>query len=171
MKTKNFLIASTLVLALLLLGGFAFQTTAPKPLTVNMSFKPDVIDLGAPGWSVKTVLVTLWFGPGKYDGRDIDPKTVLIEGVLGPKGGWKRTWTERDWELKEWVFRFNVSCGGLKDLIWSKIHMGGIVGPSATIPLTVTGNLLATLDSLPFTGTGFVTVLIPTVQDPNPPPT
>jgi len=166
MKTKTILIASTIVLVSLLLGSFALQVTAPKPITVNVKFNPDTLDLEAPGWAVKTVMVTLWLGPGKYDARDIDPKTVLIEGVLEPKGGWKRTWTERDWELKVWVFRFNVSGSDLIDLLWSKIHHLGIPGPSASIPLEVTGNLY---DGTPFTGIGYMNVLIPTNPPPPPP--
>ena len=95
MKTKTILIASASVLALLLVGAIFLQVNAPQPLTVNMTFDPNTLDLGAPGSTLKEVLVTLWFGTGKYDGRDIDPKTVLIEGVLSPKGGWKNTWTEQ----------------------------------------------------------------------------
>jgi len=171
MKTAKLTLISITLLAILLLGGaVVFLATGPKPITINVKFNPDTLDLGAPGWSVKTVIVTLWFDTGKYKPEDIDPKTVLIDGVLGPKGGWKRTWIERDWELKAWVFRFNVSGSSLIDLLWTKIGHEGIPGPIATIPLTVTGNLLATLDALPFTGTGYITVYIPTNPPPPPPP-
>jgi len=163
--SKLTLISITLV-ATLLLGAFiALQVTAPKPVAINMKFDPNTLDLGAPGWAVKLVNVSLWFDTGKYKPEDIDPRTVLIEGVLGPKGGPKRTWIVHDWELRKWVLRFQVSGGDLIDLLWSKISHMGIPGPSATIPLTVTGYLY---DGTPFAGTGYMNVLIPTEPPPNP---
>jgi len=166
MRTKRLLIISTIGLALLLIGSFALLATAPQPLTVNVKFDPDTIDLGAPGSVLKEVLITLWFSQGKYDGRDIDPKTVLIEGALGPKGGWKATWTEhiKIDKAVRWVFRFKVSGGAIRDILWTKvIHMGGTVN----VALTVTGNLY---DATAFTGIGYITAIVPTVVPENPPP-
>jgi len=171
MKTSKTTLIYLTLLATLMLGAFTLQVSAPKPLTVNVTFYPDTINLEAPGWTTKLVNVTLWFDPGKYDARDIDPKTVLIEGVLGPKGGWKRTWTERAWEIKNnpWVLKFNVAGSSLIDLLWMIISHENIPGPVATIPLTVTGNLYETLGALPFTGTGYITVYMSGTTPPPPP--
>ena len=168
MKTKTILIASVVILASLLAGALFLQVNAPQPLTVNMTFDPNTMDLGAPGSILKEVLVTLWFSTGKYDGRDIDPKTVMIEEVLGPKGGWKNTWTEQTKtpdHSTRWVFRFVVAAGGLKDILWTKIgHMGEV---SVTVPLTVTGNLYS---GTAFSGIGYITCVDPIAPTPNPPP-
>ena len=166
MKAKKRLLLSALVFVSLLGIAYMLQATAPKPITANVRFDPETLDLEAPGWAVKEVLVTLWFKAGKYDGRDIDPKTVVIEGILEPKGGWKKTWTEKikiDHAYR-WVFRFNVAGGDMKDLLWSKIpHMDP--GTSHVIPLEVTG-LLYTEE--PFTGTGYMTAYLSNPPPPNP---
>jgi len=166
MKPSKLTLISITLLALLMGGVFTLLATAPKPVAINAKFDPDTLDLGAPGWSVKLVNVSLWFDTGKYKPEDIDPKTVLIEGVLGPKGGWKRTWIVHDWEIRKWVLRFQVSGSSLTDLLWSIIYHQGIPGPVATIPLQVTGNLY---DGTAFTGTGYITALIPTSDIPPPP--
>jgi len=166
MKTKTLTLISITLLALLVGGVLAFLATAPNPLTVNVNFNPNTFDLEAPGWTVKLVNVSLWFSTGKYKPEDIDPRTLLIEGVLGPKGGWKRTWIVHDFLVKKWVFRFQVSGSSLMDLVWTKIIHMDIPGPVATIPLQVTGNLY---DGTSFEGTGSITVFIPTNPGPQPP--
>lgn len=170
MKTSKHLLLYALIFTSLLGAAFMLQIAAPGPVTVNVEFDPDTIDLGAPGWNVKTVVVTLWFDR-RYDGRDIDPKTVLIEGILEPKGGWRHTWTERirigEERRSRWVFRFNVSGSSLRELIWTMITHMGIPGPEAVVPLEVTG-LLDNGDA--FAGTGYITAYIPTTPPPPPPP-
>lgn len=171
MKANKHLLLTMLVFASLVGSAFVFLTAAPGPITANVQFDPDTIDLGAPGWTVKNVVVTVWFDR-KYDGRDIDPKTVLIEGVLEPKGGWRHTWTERikiDNRKSVWVFRFRVSGSALRELLWTKITHMGILGPEAVIPLEVTG-VLDTRNRETFSGTDYITVFIPTTSPPPPIP-
>jgi len=167
-SSKKTLISSVFILALLIGAVVVIEVFGPpKPVTANVLFDPDTIDLGDPGWAVKEVVVTLWF-KGKYDGRDVDPKTILVDGVLEPKGGWKRTWVERvhikELKIVGWVFRFKLAGGDLRDLLWSKVsHMTpGLVH----IPLEVTGSLY---DETAFTGTGYIDTYNPGETPPNPP--
>jgi hypothetical protein len=166
--SKKVLISSVLILALLMGAVVVIEVFGPpKPLAANVIFDPNTIDLGDPVWAVKEVVVTLWF-KGKYDGRDVDPKTVLIDGVLEPKGGWKKTWVERvhikELHLNAWVFRFKVSGSSLRDLLWTKVgHMDpGLVH----VPLEVTGTLY---DGTAFTGTGYIDTYNPGETPPPPP--
>jgi len=159
-------------LSLLLVAAVFIQAFAATA-TANVAFEPDTIDLGAPGWTVKEVMVTVWFSKGKYDGTDIDPKTVLIEGLLSPKGGWKRTWTEHikvqegdKWKMR-WVFRFKVAGGDMRDLLWSLIPHMNPGGGEQVIPLEVAGLFY---DGNAFSGTGYITTYVPSNPPPPPPP-
>ncbi len=169
MKASKTIVSSVLILAMIVGAAIIIQLSAPKPVTANVMFDPDTIDLGAPGSVLKEVVVTVWF-QGKYDGRDVDPKTVLVDGVLSPKGGWKHTWVERvkikELKLNTWVFRFVLSAGDLKILIWQKI---GHMTPEIvyTLPFEVTGNLY---DGTSFAGTGYINAYDPSTTPPTPPP-
>lgn len=170
MKTKKILYINVIALTTLLVGVFVLQSFAPGTVTAYVMFDPDTFDLGAPAWgrNVKEVLVTVWFDKGKLKADDIDAKTVLVDGVLEPKGGWKHTWVERiKIDRKSvLVFRFNIAGGAFKDHLWTKVTHE-MLGGSATMQLEVTGNLY---DGTPFAGTGDVYVLIPTTPPIPPPP-
>lgn len=155
------------VLSLLLGTAVFIQFQASATLvTANVKFEPRKIDLGAP--SPKELQVTLWFS-GKYKDynvSDIDGRTILVEGVLEPKGGWKHM------KIVDNTLIFEVDGPGLVDLvIWPKIYHMGIVDPNPNrpfkIPITVTGQFNY---GTPFEGTYEIRVMIPSNPGPPPPP-
>lgn len=164
---KKAILSSGLILALLLGAALILQTTA-QTVTANVNFEPRKVDLAAP--SPKEFQVTLWFS-GKYKDynvSNIDARTILVDGVLEPKGGWKHV------KIVDGKLVFPVDGPGLVDLvIWPKIYHMGIVEPNPNrpykIPIAVTGQFY---DGTLFEGTYDLRVMIPSIPpggEPNPP--
>jgi len=170
MKTSHKTLISGVLILALIIGAAAIIIGAPKPQTASVLFEPGTIDLEAPGSILKEVQVRVWFKGGKNDARDVDPTTLLVDGDLEPKGGWKQViverWRDKELRVNTWCLIFKLSAGALRDRLWQKIgHMTpGIV---YEVYLEVTGNFI---DLTPFAGTGIINALVSVPPNPEPPP-
>jgi len=164
------LISSVLILALIIGAAVIIQLGAPKQQTASVLFEPGTLDLEAPGSVLKEVQVRVWFKSGKNDARDVDPKSLLVDGFLEPKGGWKRViverWKDKELKINTWCLVFKLAAGDLINLLWQKIgHM--TPGVVYEVPLEVTGNFI---DETSFAGTGIIKALVSNPTPPNPGP-
>lgn len=144
---------------------FILSQASAQTVTANVEFDPRKVDLAAP--SPREFQVTLWFsGRFKdYNVSNIDPRTIWVEKVLSPKGGWKHT------EIVDNKLMFQVVGPALVDLIWAKIYHMGIVDPNPNkpfkIPILVEGQFY---DGTLFEGTFDLRVMIPSNPGAPPPP-
>jgi len=173
MKTSNkTLISSVLILALIIGAAVIIQLGAPQQKTANVLFEPGTLYLEAPATFLKEVEVRVWFRGGKNDARDVDPKTLVVDGDIWPKGGWKKVFVERwrDKELKinTWCVVFKLSAGDLINRLWVKIgHMTPTPEGWYEVPLEVTGNFI---DGPSFAGTGIIKAIASKPPPENPLP-
>ena len=172
MKKDLMLSSGLLILLIAMIGATIFLPTGAAVVEATVKFDPDKIDLGAPGWTFKEgIVANLWFPPGPIKLTDVDPKTILLAGFLGPKGGWKHgVWIERDPVLKKRVLKILFSGSSLVDYISVQIYHDGNGGNIIDLPLTITGLFY---DGEPFEGTGYITVHVPDSPaggTPPPPP-
>jgi len=162
---KIFLISAIALILIIGTAAFILSQAAAATVAANVEFEPRKVDLGAP--APKEFNVYVWF-TGKYADyvNNIDTRTILVEGLLQPKGGWKHT------TIVNGKLLFQVDGPALVDLvIWPKIWHMGIVEPNPNkpykIPITVTGQFL---DGNLFEGSFDMRVLIPSNPGPPPPP-
>jgi len=169
MKTSHSTLISGVLILALIIGAAAIIIGAPKQQTATVLFEPGTLDMEAPGSVLKEVMVRVWFKGGKNDARDVDPKSLLVDGFLEPKGGWKQVlverWRDKELRVNTWCLIFKLSASSLKDLLWQKIgHM--TPGVVYEVPLEVTGNFI---DETSFAGTGIIKALVSNPMPPQPP--
>jgi len=127
----------------LLLG---FQLLSPSSIAFTLGatvdIKPDTLNLNMRGkW------ITVYLGlPEGYNVTDIDPATILLEGLFNPE--WSNI---EDGRL---MVKFDAS--SVTDYLWDRLyHMGGKRG---TIELRVAGQLM---DGTQFSGSDTITIMDP----------
>jgi hypothetical protein len=155
MKLSKLAVGYSLIF--IVLTSFAVLAIQSAPtLTIKGFIVPKKVKLDKPAPSKFYVFV--WFrGRSGPSVGDIDPSTLLIEGVVAPlPGSAHHFW---------FLFCFAVDGTELVDMIWMKVyHMGIPPGKQRKVPLTITGQLY---DGTPFEGTLTVKVYHP---NPGPPP-
>jgi len=158
MKTRTHTIGYLLVLLTLLgVGILIVQTMASVTATVRIT--PFLISEEDPAPELYRVTMTLPKSSG-YKPSDIDPATVLVEGI--PMA------TIPDWpKVTKNFFAFKVDGPTLTDIIWGKIwHIGPPPGSKTDVTITVTGQFY---DTTTFQGTCQVTFMTLHASPPPPP--
>jgi hypothetical protein len=138
----------TILLALILLGGYVAATSQATIVKVTVWYLPWWVNLAKPlTWGIYAIIDP----PCGYRSRDINPDKILLENMLAPVDT-KSLWF---W----FIARFDSHA--VIDIIWAKISHMGIIPPGTyTIDLKVTGEFN---DGTPFEGVGKMLVKIPEV--------
>jgi len=138
---------SLLVVVLLsssLLVGFQLLSPSTKAFTLvaTVDIKPETLNLNMKGKWI-TAYISL---PEGYNITDIDPATILLEGLFGPE--WSNI---EDGRL---MVKFDAS--NVIDYLWDRLYH--MVGKRGSIELRVAGQLVNTTQ---FSGTDTITIIKP----------
>lgn len=152
MKMHAMSVVSLLLLcALILAATVIVPLVASPPITVEVRYSPSGI---TSQMSSFTAIITL---PPDYSSVDIDPDTILLEGLLKPI--YTQAWSIH---ILRWRFHAKFDPDAAANIAIQKLyHL--ITPPSGysflppPISLTITGNFY---DGTPFTGTGTVKVMV-----------
>ncbi len=152
MRTYTVLMALGLV-SMFVLGLVlsAAPTTASTIAADQVKFDPKLFSLDTP----EPVIAHIKFAqPYERNVTEVDPSTVLLEGLLAPVD----TWTTR--APPEFVAQFDGNM--VASVLWSKIYHMGITTPKPWVPtkveLQISGELV---DGTEWHGTGEIKIVIP----------
>jgi hypothetical protein len=162
MKTIKMILISVIVFGLLIGGVITLRTLAPEPIPVDVTCHPFFISEEDPVPQEFRITLKL---PKPYKHEDIDPSTILVEGLVPMKA-------VPDWpKVKRTFFAFKVDGEQLMYwVVYPRVwHMQPLPHTRVDIDLTVTGSLYT---SETFEGTFTLTVftLKPELNNPHPPP-
>ena len=148
MKTRTITLISIAILATLMLGAYAFNAFSAKDLKLKVKWRPVYYLLGdpvPPTWNAE-----IFFAPLR-DLNEIDPSTILLEGMYSPSGP--------AIILRGSPPRMAVPFDG-NDVIRAVLSKAGHMAPGYTyhISLTITGNLYG---GTPFSGDGAINLEVP----------
>jgi len=149
MKRDWLLPSGFLMVLLILIVGTTFLPAEAYTIQADVALSPEKINLSNPSdWSSPYMTALITFS--KLDRKkivDIDPSTVLLDGVIPPS---KTT-------LEVYTFKAFFDKGAVINYLWLKAYHLGYIPPYKNKPivLTVTGNLY---DGTPFSGSDTVYV-------------
>ncbi len=158
MKTRKLTLLLLTLLATLLIGAAVINVLwAPKTLKLKVQWKPVdyVLDNPIPDpWNAE-----IWFVGGEYEFDEIDPASLLLEGVYEP---------ESDPYESETRPRLVVPFDGYDVLDIVLLKAGHMSVGEYRVWLEITGEVVdkKTQQRTPFEGKGGITLIIPE----NPPP-
>lgn len=148
---KIYLMGITLLLCASILGATMMSLMASPPITVKVQYSPSGI---TSKMSSFTAIITL---PPDYSSVDINPDTILLEGMLKPI--YTQAWSIH---ILRWRFHAKFDPDSVANIAIQKLyHLATPSSWSSFLPppisLTITGNFY---DGTPFTGTGTVKVTV-----------
>ena len=163
MKVDRVALVLLLTFSFLLAGSLLASTGVAETIEAIVKYEPKFLDLAEP-YPTRTFEALIKFeAPDELYATNIDPATVLLEGVLPPI----RTGVDEHPPQFEAVFDgYSV----VNFVIWPKlIHMGIMPDPKKPtwVYLTITGQLY---DETPWQGTDKVAVRVTANPLPPPPP-
>ena len=156
MKPRKLTLISITLLATLLIGAGAILVTSQKPVGANVAWKPKYFEWD--GTPAGTINAEVWLKGGHKAQKEIDPATILLEGMYSPSAP---TYP------KVHGPRLVVPFSGLdvKAALEPKLpHMEP--GAKFRIKLKISGYLLPEYGELYFEGYGVITVTIPSSPPP-----
>lgn len=161
MKPRALTIGYLLALLTLLGAGIIIVTQSPVPINADIRITPPFMSLEDPPPTEFRVTIKLPASSG-YDPDDIDPDTILVEGIIQMK-------VAPDWpKTTKKFFAFNVDGASLVNWVIKPYigHMAPLPGSKVDVPITVTGQFYDTTD---FQGTAEITVHTEHASPPPPP--
>jgi hypothetical protein len=135
----------TILLALIVLGGYVTATSQPVMVKVTVWYLPWWVDLAEPPkWGIYAVIDP----PRGYSPRDVNPDKIRLENMLVPVDTTSWFW---------FIAKFDSHA--VIDIIWAKTYH--MAPGKHIIDLKITGEFK---DGVPFEGIGKMVVKIPESQ-------
>ncbi|HKZ93490.1 MAG TPA: hypothetical protein VJ249_02760 [Candidatus Bathyarchaeia archaeon] len=156
MKLNRLALISAVALVALLAGAIAFNALAPpQELKLKVKWRPPNYMLGNPApdpW-----IAEIFFAPSRPL-EQIDPNTLLLEGIYSPSG--------TPYLLRSSPDRMAVPFDG-DDVLRALLTKAPHLAPGEyRILLQITGNLKPEYGATPFSGDGGINLIVPDVPPP-----
>jgi len=148
MKTVTMTLVYLFVLSVIIgVAVFAPPPMATSTIEILVTLDPEKINLDAPPPGPVVIAVLEFPKSSKKDVKDIDPSTVLLDGVIPLSS----------YVLETKKFKAFFDKQAYVDYLWTKMYHLGYIEPfkNVLVEITVTGNLY---DGTPFQGSDTIYV-------------